>query len=106
MSSLLTSTLAPASAQTRPFILLQSSTAQSCIDTLRYTIREAISKSDGCTVLFSLLYPPSTLLEQNQLSLDRLQVLDWTPKVPGYTEDGFDIRADMFAKVSAGASGY
>ncbi|EPT04276.1 hypothetical protein FOMPIDRAFT_1157338 [Fomitopsis schrenkii] len=95
MPSLLSSVLLPAAARTQPFVLLQGSTAQSCLDVLRLSLRDAASKADGRTILFSLLYPPSTLLEQNQLSSDRLQVLDWTSNVPGYIENDFGISSGV-----------
>ncbi|KAI0732344.1 hypothetical protein C8Q72DRAFT_901742 [Fomitopsis betulina] len=93
MPSLLSSVLLPAAGRTHPFVLLQSSSTQSCLEALRYTLRETISKADGCTVLFALLYSPSILLKQNQPSSDRLQVIDWTSNVPGYVEDDLDLRA-------------
>ena len=101
--STMASLLASSAARAQPFTLLQSSTAQSCVDILRYTLTEATSKGDGCAVLFSLLYPPSVLLERDQPSSDRLHVLDWTRKVPGYNEDDFDLNSDMLEQVSTGA---
>lgn len=103
MASLLASSLASSAARTQPFTLLQSSTAQSCIDILRYTLLQATSEGDGYAVLFSLLYPPSVLLERDQPSSDHLHVLDWTREVPGYIEDDFDLKSDMLEQVSTGA---
>lgn len=102
MPSLLSSVLLPAAGRTHPFVLLQSSSTQSCLEALRYTLRETISKADGCTVLFALLYSPSILLKQNQPSSDRLQVIDWTSNVPGYVEDDLDLRAAVLEIVQNG----
>ncbi|TFY69755.1 hypothetical protein EVJ58_g248 [Rhodofomes roseus] len=105
MPSFLSSSLAPAAARTQPFVLLQSSTAQSCVDVLRFAVREATSKADGCTLLFSLLYPPSALVEQNQLSHERLQIFDWTSQVPGYSENDFDVKSQMLGTVQDAPQG-
>ncbi|KZT74672.1 hypothetical protein DAEQUDRAFT_807015 [Daedalea quercina L-15889] len=105
MPSLLASSLAPAAARTQPFVLLQSSTAQSCLAVLRYAIRETTSRAGGCTLLFSLLYPPSIFVEESQLGSDRLQILDWTSNVPGYVENGLEVQSEMLRKVQDAPQG-
>ncbi|KAH9937642.1 uncharacterized protein B0H18DRAFT_203929 [Fomitopsis serialis] len=105
MPPLLSSTLAPAAARTQPFVLLQTSTAQQCLDVIRYALLETTSKAEGCTLLFSLLYPPSTLVERSQLAADRLQTFDWTSHVPGYDDDDFDIKSEMLRVVQDAPQG-
>lgn len=65
----------------RPLIILQSSTAQTCIPVLRQiTAKQTRAK----TVVFCLLYPPSRLVGTNA----HVDVVDLTDHVPGYNQSG------------------
>ena len=75
-----------------PFLLLQSTAAQSIFPLLRaLCIRPTVH-----TICFSLLYAPSTLANSNSAAVD------WTAQIPGYS-DSYDFQAELFAKVNSGS---
>jgi hypothetical protein len=77
LSSVLDSSLQPL----RPLVVLQSSSAQSCLQLLR-----EIGKEDSChhaTVMCCLVHPPSTFIAAGN---DHTVVVDRTGFVPGYDD--------------------
>jgi len=64
-----------------PLLVLQSSIAQTSLPILRHLL----SHEPSCkTLLFSFLYPPSSLVDTKES--DSLEVYDWIDRVPGYSE--------------------
>ena len=80
--SLFTSTIID-NTQNFPLVILQSSLAQSCLPILRHLVNNP-KPSSSSNLLFCLLYPPSSLAENN--SPDTLEIHDWLDHVPGYCE--------------------
>ncbi|KAH8988846.1 hypothetical protein EDB92DRAFT_1935645 [Lactarius akahatsu] len=64
-----------------PFVILQSSLVQSSLPVLRTFVnkRDVVSH----VILFSLLYPPLTLVDPSE---EGLQIVDMRAEVPGYSE--------------------
>lgn len=89
MPLLLPSILSNAARTQQPFILLQSSLAQSCLSVLRNIIAQSRSK----VLLFCFLYPPSALLADDiATSTEQLEVFDLTDRIPGYSDEPADCR--------------
>ncbi|EIN13691.1 hypothetical protein PUNSTDRAFT_129365 [Punctularia strigosozonata HHB-11173 SS5] len=84
--------------QARPFFLLRSSTAQTCIPVLRHCLGSA-SKS-STILLFCLSYAPSTLVDPQR---SVAKVFDWTDNVPGYSDTYFDPCQAIIDAVNAEA---
>ena len=82
-----------------PFVILQSSLVQSSLPVLRAFVnkRDAVSS----VLLFSLLYPPSTLV--NERSEGGLHVVDMRTEVPGYSDTRPDPLDHFSSKVKQGA---
>ena len=93
MPSLL-STAVSQSARNQHLLLLQSSTAQTCLPVLRAALRNAIERARETTVLFCFLYPPSSLLGPSRVQSDRVHVVDKTANVPGYDDADYKSEAD------------
>ena len=64
-------------------IIVRSSSSQSALP----VFRELVSSSKGRTVLFSFLYPPEALAAKQ----DNLTVLDWTDRIPGYSDEPLNL---------------
>ncbi|GBE78276.1 hypothetical protein SCP_0111590 [Sparassis crispa] len=96
---LLSSTLSSSSRQ--PFVLLQSSIAQSCLPVLSYITNQAALGS-GTTLLFCFLYPPLAFADQPH---EQLRVFDWTEHIPGYSEDTFEARAEILSALRSAPQG-
>ena len=95
MPSLL-STAVSQSARNQHLLLLQSSTAQTCLPVLRAALRNAIERARETTVLFCFLYPPSSL-GPSRVQSDRVHVVDRTANVPGYDDDDHNSETDRIA---------
>ncbi|CCM01945.1 uncharacterized protein FIBRA_04018 [Fibroporia radiculosa] len=108
MPPLLASTLTKS---TQRLLLLQSSTAQSCLPIIRRLVTETRSNLShpGSTLLFCLLYPPSAFAGAAQLGSECLRTFDWTGNVPGYTLGCTitppDIREEIRAAVRSAPPG-
>ena len=75
-----------------PFLLLQSTAAQSIFPLLRaLCVRPTVH-----TICFSLLYAPSTLVNSSSTSVD------WTAQIPEYS-GSYDFQVELFAKVNSGS---
>src|ERR1700736_992784 len=109
MSLLLPSILANSQRSHRPFLLLQSSTAQSCLPVLRKIIHQWSHRDqDGAeqihTMLLCFLHPPSSLTDETSLlsRSGKFDVLDYTDKVPEYDDSWTDPREDILHAIKAG----
>ncbi|KAH9944429.1 uncharacterized protein BXZ73DRAFT_96918 [Epithele typhae] len=86
MASLLSSSLGT-SPRGSSFVLLQSSTAQTCLPILRAIVQRSSGSARESLVLICLLYPPSRLLASStQVDSARIHILDRTTDVPGYND--------------------
>lgn len=88
--SFLTSTIID-NTQNFPLVILQSSLAQSCLPILRHVVNDP--KPTSFTLLFCLLYPPSSLADN--ISPDTLEIHDWLDHVPGYCDAPSDDLLDI-----------
>lgn len=103
MPSLLPSILAKSPrAQQQPFLLLQSTIAQSCLPLIRELVRRNRDGAPGTILLFCLLHPPSSLADPSDLQSEHVLLHDWTDRVPGFTEDYTDPREDILSHVRTG----
>ena len=96
MPLLLSSTLAQAS-RGQNCLLLQSSSAQTCLPVLRAIIKQACERPRETTILFCFLYPPASILggpARPRPLPGRVRVVDRTANVPGYDPDAPDLPAD------------
>ena len=82
------SALSSVPTSTTNVILLQSSTAQSCLPLLRDLIK---SHSQHDVIVLCSLYAPSSLVD----SVDNVRVFDWTTEVPGYSNEAVDWYARL-----------
>ncbi|KIM48155.1 hypothetical protein M413DRAFT_62641 [Hebeloma cylindrosporum] len=64
-----------------PLLVLQSSLAQTSLPILRHLLSHQPSRK---TLLFSFLYPPSSLVDIDES--DSLEIYDWIDRVPGYSD--------------------
>ena len=69
-------------AQKFPFVILQSSLAQSCLPILRRVVSDP--RPSSFNLLFCMLYPPSSLADN--ISSATLEIHDWLDHVPGYCD--------------------
>lgn len=83
-----------------PFLILESSLVQSCLPILRAIVAQKGSK--GHTLLFCLLHPPSSLVDDPALQSENLKVFDRTHCVPEYDDDYVDPRDFILDAVKAG----
>ena len=83
-----------------PLIVLESSLVQSSLPLLR----AFVSDRDATThvLLYSLLYPPSTLVENP--SREGLSVVDRTAEVPGYSDTCPDLPEFILSKAREGVT--
>ena len=83
-----------------PLIILESSLVQSSLPVLRAFANDR----DATTyvLLYSLLYPPSTLVEN--LSREGLSVVDRTTEVPGYSDTCPDLPEFILNKAKQGVT--
>jgi elongator complex protein 5 len=79
-----------------PLLILQSSLAQSSLPILRYHLSHGSSRK---TLLFSFLYPASSLVDAN--TSDSLEIYDWIDRVPGYSGD--NSQTELLTVVEKGA---
>lgn len=100
MPLLLSSILANSPQSHQPFVLLQSSTAQTCLPILRRIINHKIAANRVHTLLICLLHIPSSLV-QAPFQDDTIEVLDYTDKIPGYHDSWADPREDILNMVNA-----
>ncbi|TBU35190.1 hypothetical protein BD311DRAFT_745736 [Dichomitus squalens] len=89
MPSLLSSALAQ-TARNQHLLLLQSSTAQTCLPILRAAVKQTIERARETTILFCFLYRPSSLIGTMRVQPDRVQVVDKTASVPGYDDAHYE----------------
>lgn len=86
-------------------LLLQSSTAQSCVPLVQYIVRQASGGASGTTLLFCLLYPPASFLDASQQDTKHVRAFDWTGHVPDYGEESLDVPESILQHVRFAASG-
>ena len=90
----------------QPFVLLQSSAAQSCLPILRNLIETGTSgsheslKTSRHTLLFCLLYPSANL--SRDTPLQSIQIYDLLSNIVGYTNDWIDPRDTIMSAVLSG----
>jgi len=109
--ALLLSSIYPNSQRShQPFILLQSSIAQSCLPVLRKIINNEphkIASKQIHTLLLCFLQPPSRLIDDSNLlsRSGKIDVLDYTDKIPGYDDSWTDPCEDILRAVRAASPG-
>ncbi|KAI0757049.1 hypothetical protein C8Q80DRAFT_1265032 [Daedaleopsis nitida] len=86
MTTLLSSALAHTS-RNQHLLLLQSSTAQSCLPILRALVKQADGAARDTTVLFCFLYAPSSFLDPSRGLSECVRVVDRTANVPRYEDE-------------------
>ena len=99
MPLLLSSTLAQAS-RGQNCLLLQSSSAQTCLPVLRAIIKQACERPRETTILFCFLYPPSSFLDPSRPRADHVRIVDRTANVPGY-DDAYESEKDWIAALKS-----
>jgi hypothetical protein len=99
MALLLPSILA--NSQRSPFLLLQSSSAQSCLQVLRSVINHRSHKNTSHLILLCFLHPSLSLPDETKQGR-QIEVHDYTDNVPGYDDCGTDPRDDILLAVKAG----
>jgi len=88
-----------------PFLLIQSSAAQSSLSIFRQVLARNLEVSQANhTLLFCFVHPPSSLLRESEVFPHNLQVHDWTCMAPGYEADWKDPRAIIHSIVKTGMS--
>ncbi|EMD41821.1 hypothetical protein CERSUDRAFT_147159 [Gelatoporia subvermispora B] len=107
MPSLLPSILSNSAsrAQQQPFLLLQSSLAQSCLPLIRELLRSTRNGAPRSVLLFCLLHPPSALADVHDLQSEHVQIFDWTNRVPVYTDDYQDPGKEVLSHVRTASAG-
>ncbi|KAI0030670.1 hypothetical protein K488DRAFT_79530 [Vararia minispora EC-137] len=79
-----------------PFVLLESSSTQSALPVFKDIINHGNTKT---CLLFCLLYPPTSILNEAARSLtDRFRVIDRTSFVPGFSETSIDDLGELFKR--------
>ncbi|KIM85277.1 hypothetical protein PILCRDRAFT_96413 [Piloderma croceum F 1598] len=104
MPLLLPSILANSQRSHHPFLLLQSSSAQSCVQVLRSVINHRSHKNTTRLILLCFLHPSLSLLAETKQG-HQIEVHDYTDKVPGYDDCGTDPRDDILLAVKAAPPG-
>lgn len=85
MPLLLPPLISNASRPHHPFVLLESSVSQSCLQIFKSIVNHGIAKSS--VLLCCFLYPPSSIVSDVARSQDpRFEALDRTASVPGYCD--------------------
>jgi elongator complex protein 5 len=67
--------------------IVQSASSQSALP----VFRELVSSSKDRTLLFSFLYPPELFAAER----DNLTVIDWTDRIPGYSDEPLDLLGNI-----------
>jgi hypothetical protein len=98
MSRLIASIISGVSRPHFPFIVLESSLVQSCLSVLRAFVSNGDAKTN--VLLFSLLYPPSTLVGTSPRA--ELSIVDRTADVPGYCDAFGDLSEFILNRVKQG----
>jgi elongator complex protein 5 len=103
MPRLIATIISGASRPHFPLIVLESSLVQSSLPVLR----ALVSSEDATThvLLFSLLYPPSTLAGVPPRG-EGLCIVDRTAEVPGYSETYTDLAESILNRVKQGRTTY
>ena len=99
MPLLLPSIIANSGRVQQPFVLVQSSIAQTCLPILRTLISE--SKTD--VLLFSFLHRPSLLVDK--VKGTHVQVHDLTDRIPGYSDTFKACKKDVLQALRDGKQG-
>ena len=86
MPSLLSSAALAQASPNQHLLLLQSSTAQTCLPVLRAIVTQAIQSTHETTILFCFLYRPPSILDPSRGISDVPLVVDKTAVVPGYDD--------------------
>ena len=91
----------------QPFLLLQSSTSQTCLPVLQEIVNQEhhkIPSKRAHTLLICFLHLPSSLTGETDSTSrdDKIKVLDYTNKVPGYDDSWADPREDIINTVKSG----
>jgi len=85
-----------------PLLVLQSSTAQSSLPLLKHILAQKTAKASRY-IVFCLLYPPSSLLDD--FNSQSVEVHNSLNRIPGYNDSGFAIQAEILASVKAAPNG-
>ncbi|KAI0778133.1 hypothetical protein BD413DRAFT_667505 [Trametes elegans] len=105
MPSLLSSAIAHP-ARNQHLLLLQSSIAQTCLPILREVVQQASERAREMTVLFCLLYPPSSFVDGSHADSNRVQIVDRTYGVPGYDDSaGPSLKDEILETVRSAPAG-
>ena len=96
MSPLLPSVIS--NPRSQPFLLVQSSAAQSCFPIVRHIVGHSVEIAT--VLLFCLLYPPSALASRSQLESENLVAFDWLANVPGYSNSQLDTKTEILEALS------
>jgi hypothetical protein len=91
LSTLLSNGLKPP----HPLLVLQSSAAKSALPILR----KIVERSGNNSLLFCLLYSPSSLVDEAR---EKIQVFNYLGNVPGYNDTFSDLRQDILTAVKSG----
>lgn len=105
LPSILSDSQKARSGNTNPFILIQSSAAQTALPVLRKFI-EGIA-ANGDVLLVSSLYTPEDLLGQTYKNdYPNVRAVDWTSCVPGYLKEelGYDRKVKVVDDALKGVS--
>ena len=103
MSLLLPSILIHSQRPHHPFILLQSSAAQSCLPLLRKVINAEPGAKRVHTLLFCFLHPYSSLIDERNGG-ETIEAFDHTGNIPGYTDSWKDPCELILEAVKTGQS--
>ena len=87
-----------------PFILLQSSAAQSCLPLLRKVINGGPGAKRVHTLVFCFLHPYSSLIDERNLVArgGTIEAFDHTGSIPGYADSWKDPCGIILEAVEAG----
>lgn len=78
----------------QPFVLLQSTAAQSILP----VVRALCKRPSTHTIIYTLLYAPCSFLDQGS---PEVEVRDWSAQVPGYSGPR-DISAELSTAIRDG----
>lgn len=78
----------------QPFVLLQSTAAQSIFPLLRVLCQ----RSSVYSLVYTFLYAPTSLVEQGS---SNVELYDWTGEVPGYNSS-LDLKTQLLSTVQGG----
>ena len=81
-------------------LLLQSSTAQTCLPVLRAVVQQTADRARETLVLFCFLYPPSSFLDPSRPRADHVRIVDRTANVPGY-DDAYESEKEWIAALKS-----